>query len=171
MRLNKFSKVLITSAVVGTFIFPSASGVSAAEKDPKFDYAYSGYAYELSSKNTYFDIDWNHVHRNPSSTADSVTYEVSRTKSTSANVSTSASFDAMVAQVGIGAEMGWGSSGTVATSITHSIPGHTTYKLRYGSRAVKTTGYEVRYSRGRVANKTWVNGRWTYSGYSDKIRL
>ncbi|WP_430791062.1 hypothetical protein VBD025_08120 [Virgibacillus flavescens] len=170
MKFGKFGKIIFASTLVTTFIIQGSSGVFAAEDGPDYYIPYDGYAYDLSSKNTYLDIDWRHVHRNPGSATDTVTHTVSRTKSTSASVSTTASFNAMVSEVGIGAEVGWGSSDTVSTSITYSIPGYTTYELRYGSRAVKTTGYEVRYSNGRVASKKWVSGNWTYTGYSDKVK-
>lgn len=165
---SSFKKLSLGLVLMTGGVFASFGTVSAAEEGPQFYIPYDGYDYVKSSESTYLDITWSHYHSNPGSTTDTVTHSVSRTKETNATVSTSASFNTMVAEVGIGTEVGWGSSKNVTTSVTYTIPARTNYTLRYGSRAVKTSGYENRYSDGRKVASKYVTGNWTYQGYSDK---
>ncbi|MCU7557377.1 hypothetical protein OCL94_06525 [Macrococcus sp. TMW 2.2395] len=132
--------------------------------------AYNGTVYEASSKSTYKTVNWTYSHYNPSSTTDTVTYQVSRTKSASASVSTSAEFGIMKNGVNIGSEVSLNTSSTISYNITYSIPPRTKYLLRAGSERVKTDGYIVRYSNGKVSTKKYVTGNWSYRGFSDKIK-
>ncbi|WP_070119695.1 hypothetical protein [Bacillus marinisedimentorum] len=173
---RKISKLVLSTALVGTLslgglgLGPSVENAYAAEDGPDQYIAYTGYEYDKSSQYTGKKITWSHDHDNSyGTTTDTVTHSVSRTKYTNASVSTSASFDAMVSEVGISYEVGWGSNQTVSTSVTYTIPAGARYTLRYGSRYVKTSGYERYYSRGTLASSKWVNGEWTYRGYSDKV--
>lgn len=172
-KFLNIKKIIMIFLVLGILFFGAASisASSLKDRDAQIQYIpYDGYAYNIATKNTYTDISWKHYHSNPGSTTDTVTHTVSRTKSSSANVSASTSFNVMVTKVGIGTEIGWGKSNLVETSVTYTIPAKTNYELQYGSRAVKTTGYEVKYSRGRVIEKNFVKGNWTYSGFSTKVK-
>lgn len=99
-----------------------------------------------------------------------MSYSVSRQAYANANVSVSSTFNAMVEQVGVSAEVSWGTSVTKTTTISWTIPAYSTYTLRYGSRWVKAYGKENYYSRGTLVNSKSVSGQWTYEGYSDSIR-
>ncbi|KGX84619.1 hypothetical protein [Pontibacillus litoralis] len=165
-QVKRLSLVVFTTLVM---VFSNAMFVAADDLTPRYD-PYRGWEYHMSTMNRGLDIDWSHTHRNPGSTTDTVTHSVTRTQSSHASVSSSASFNTMVAEVGVGTEVGLGQSRSITTSITYTIPPYTTYKLRHGSREVKTSGYEVYYDRGIEVKRNWVSGEWTYSGYSDKIK-
>ena len=170
----RIKKIGVVAILAGIFTFAGIGSVSASTLiggDVGTNYIpYDGYEYDMSSKNTYTDLTWRHYHSNTGSTTDTVTHAVSRTASTSASVSASASFNVMVTEVGIDAEVGWNSTDTVETSVTYSIPGYSNYELQYGNRAVKTSGYELRYSRGFLVERNYVTGDWTYMGYSTKVK-
>ncbi|MCH4984299.1 hypothetical protein AB4G91_11400 [Macrococcoides goetzii] len=164
-------KFLITSLSILSLSSIPFNDVSAVTNDGPDKYiAYNGTVYEASSKSTYKDVDWTYSHYNPSSTTDTVTYQVSRTKSATASVSSSAEFGIMKNGVNIGSEVSLNTSNTISYSVTYSIPPRSKYLLRAGSERVKTNGYIVRYSNGKVSSKKYVSGNWSYRGFSDKVK-
>ncbi|TDL98684.1 hypothetical protein ERX27_02600 [Macrococcus brunensis] len=167
------SKKIVVVDVATTLLFPIFNGTAKASTDlnePEKVIPYNGTNYEPSSTNTYSQVGWTYLHKNPSSVTDTVSYNVSRTKSATASVSSSTEFGIMKTGVGIAAEMSLNTSTTVSYTVTYSIPPYTSYLLRVGSQKVKTNGYIVRYSNGLVSSKKYVSGDWSYRGFSDKIK-
>ncbi|MGK0577608.1 hypothetical protein [Macrococcus capreoli] len=170
-RRNVYEKILTTSLSIFVLLsLPLNESRAVTNDGPNRYIAYNGTVYEASSKSTYKTVNRTYSHYNPSSTTDTVTYQVSRTKSASASVSTSAEFGIMKNGVNIGSEVSLNTSSTISYNITYSIPPRTKYLLRAGSERVKTDGYIVRYSNGKVSTKKYVTGNWSYRGFSDKIK-
>ncbi len=130
-----------------------------------------GYAYQKYSSSYGKEVTWEHDAYNYNGSApDSVTYTTSRTKYSSGGFSTNAAFQAAVAEVGIGFEVGWGTQDQVTTSIQYSIPAYTNMTCRYGNMKAKTTGYQLKYSNGYVSSKKWIgDARWTQKSFNDKV--
>jgi len=129
----------------------------------------SGYEYIHSTTSKSKKTEFSHVHKNTGSGTDSVSYSVQISRATSANVSSSITFKGMVAEAGVATQVGLGTSTTKATTITWSIPGKKTYKLRAGSNWVKESGTEKLWSSGKVISSKSVSGNWTYGSWSDKV--
>lgn len=170
----KKSKFLVASGMALTLLAPSFScGIANAEtnvNEPEKVIPYNGTTYEPSSTNTYSQVGWTYLHKNPSSVTDTVAYNVSRTKSATASVGTSTEFGLMKTGVGFSAEVSLNSSTTISYTVTYSIPPYTTYLLRAGSQKVKTNGNLVKYSNGLASSSKYVTGDWSYRGFSDKIK-
>lgn len=170
MKSKRNFRTVISITLILMIMFVSTT-VSLADTNQPKAIIKEGYFYYPSSKTTgIVNITWSHLHKNSSSTTDSVTYTTTRTQSSSANVSTNGVFKAMVAEVGVGYEVSWGTSRSVSTSITYGIPAYSTYLLRAGSLKSKAYGTEKLYERGVLKHTRSVSGEWTYRGYSDKIR-
>lgn len=115
-------------------------------------------------------VGWQHMASNTvGDLADSVTYTVSRTKSTSFTGSATASFDVMCVKAGVSAEISIGSSTTTTWSATFSIPPHTTNIIcEAGSLAASAYGTEYYVQDERLLSTRSVNGDWTYMSYTSK---
>lgn len=130
----------------------------------------NGYEYLKSSTTKIKKTEYSHTHKNGGSGTDNVSYEVEVTRSSTATVSSTASFNAMVTKVDIGTQVGFGKTVTKKMNITWSIPAKSTYELRAGSNWVETRGTENYWSNGKLVESKTVSGKWTYSTWSDKVK-
>lgn len=159
-----FKSILAAVCLLVVFAMPA----SALEITPRL---FTGRTYAPTSTSTNNkNITWRHTHKNTSSSADSVTRTVSRTKYFNGSVEVRADADAMVAKVGYSAEVSYGTSATASTSVTYSIPAKTTYECQYGSIYVKTSGLSTQWAQGKKIRTYGVNGNWTRQGYSTKVK-
>jgi len=168
-RKEKVSRGISVGVLIVSIAFPTMNNSSAATVSSQA-IDFTGYEYIHSTDSKGLTIDWKHTHVNNKSATDTVSYSVSREAYASANVSVAETFNAMVSEVGVSAEVGWGSRITKTTTISWTIPARSTYTLRYGSRWAKALGTEKYWYRGNVVSSKSVNGQWTYEGYSDSIK-
>ncbi|TCS78625.1 hypothetical protein [Tepidibacillus fermentans] len=166
---KKIIKFISTGILTGLIGLHTANGASAEVIRPK-SIDFSGYEYIHSTDSRGLTIYWQHTHVNNKPTTDTVSYSVSRQAYSSANVSVSSTFNAMVEQVGVSTEVSLGASVTKITTISWTIPAYSTYTLRYGSRWAKASGVERYWYRGNIVSSKYVSGQWTYEGYSDSIK-
>lgn len=133
---------------------------------------YDETVYETSTKTLYKKKSWGTVVKNNSSLNDSVSRTVSRTKFANGSIGTSAetavNWKLIQGKIGINGEVSWGKSSTVSVTYTWNIPAKSTTTIETGSKAVKTSGKIVRYSKGKVASSKAVNADYSYDDYSDK---
>ncbi|WP_146553735.1 hypothetical protein [Rummeliibacillus sp. SL167] len=175
-------KLLLATTTLSLLFLNASIGASAAESEDYTEYDVarpiispyvidlSGYEYIHSSTSKNKKVEFTHTHSNNSSSTDTVSYSVGVTQSTTANVTSNASFKTMVAEAGVSTQVGLGTTKTKTLTITWSIPAKTTYQLRAGSNWVKETGTEKLWNAGKVIKSKSVSGNWTYSSWSDKIK-
>ncbi|MDY0393989.1 hypothetical protein ACFSMW_16050 [Virgibacillus halophilus] len=130
----------------------------------------TGYEYVHKSTSKSKKTEFIHDASNPSSTTDSVSYSVSVTQSSSANVTASATFKTMVAKAGVSTQVGLGTSKTKKVTMTWSIPKKSKYRLRAGSQWVKESGTEKYWKAGKLVSSKTVAGNWTFASWSDKVK-
>lgn len=141
----KFLSVVFTAVIL--FLQFDGTAVNAVELDDDDPISINnidmnGYEYVHSTRTLSTKIDWQHYHSNPKSTTDTVSHAVSRAVHTTANVTVNSTFDAMAAKVGLEAEVGRGVSTTRTTTVTWTIPGNSSFILKYGSKVVAARGTE-----------------------------
>jgi hypothetical protein len=145
---------------------------ASAEITP-FYIPYTGDEYHYSTKSPYKSKDWGTVITNNSSTTDSVTRSVSRTKFANGSVGgtyeTTANFGLIQGKLGLTAEVSFGKSTTTSVTYTFNLPAYTTTTIATGSMAVSTTGSIVHYSNGREVSRKAVNAKYSYDDYADKV--
>jgi hypothetical protein len=133
---------------------------------------YTGDEYEYSTKSLYKAKSWGTVVTNNSSTVDSVSRTVSRTKFANGKIGLTAdsklNWGLIQGKIGITAEGSWGVSTTVSVSYTWNIPAHSTTTIATGSLAVATVGNIVHYSNGVVTSRQAVDCKYSYDDYADK---
>lgn len=175
-------KVLLATTMLSLLSLNAGMGASAAEAEDYTEYDVarpiispyasdmSGYEYIHSTTSKNKKVEFTHTHSNSSSSTDTVSYSVGVTQSTTANVSTNATFKTMVGEAGVSYQVALGTTNTKTLTITWSVPAKTTYQLRAGSNWVKETGTEKLWSAGKVVSSKSVSGNWTYSSWSDKVK-
>lgn len=133
---------------------------------------YDGTEYEVSTKTLYKDKSWGTVITNNSSTSDSVSRTISRTKFANGSIGLSAesavNWRLIQGKIGINGEISWGKSKTISVTYTWNIPPYTRTTISTGSKAVKTYGNIVRYSHGREITRKAVHANYSYDDYADK---
>lgn len=130
----------------------------------------TGYEYIHSSTSKNKKTEFIHEATNPSNVTDTVSYSVAVTQSTSVNVTANATFNSMVAKVGVSTQVGLGTSRTKTITMTWTIPKKSKYLLRAGSQWIKASGTERRWNNGKIVSKKSVTGNWTYASWSDKVK-
>ncbi|MEC0303247.1 hypothetical protein, partial [Terribacillus saccharophilus] len=133
---------------------------------------YDGKDYSQVTKSTYKKQAWSTEIKNNSSSQDSVSRSVNRSRFSNGSVGgsteASANFKLVTAKVGISAEKSWGKSDTVSVRYTWNIPAKKTTTIKTGSKAVKSAGTIKYYSRGKVYKTVNGNVNYSYTEYSDK---
>lgn len=166
--MRKLKTILLSIIFFASLSF--STNALAATVSPNY-IDFTGYEYVHSTGSTnHKEVSWQHLHTNPLGVTASVSYAVSRTKYSNANVSVESSFNVMVTKVGVSAEVGWGKSSTETTTVTWYLPANSTYLLRYGNMYAQASGTENYWSRGNLISSKSVSGKWTYMGWSDSIK-
>lgn len=131
----------------------------------------NGYEYVHSYHSVNQKQEFTHIHKNPKPTTDTVTHSVTVTESTTGNLSVNALIDKVIAKVGIGVQVGYGTTKSKTTSITWELPPNSTYMLRAGSNWVKAEGTENYWSNGKIVRSKNVSVNWTKSSWSDSVAM
>jgi len=160
---NKFSVILLTFLI----LLGTTSSALAKKSDMTIQVIPEEYVYRMDTKYHMDKWDWQHEARNGTSSTDSVQRTVSRSKTTSLNVTADAKAGVIFAKVGISAEVAIGEVESETTSRTYSIPGNTRTMCQFGSALVTTTGYLDTYYNGKLERSEYVNGDWTYMSISN----
>jgi len=158
-------KKLLSLSLVLTLLFQISSVTYAGNVTPQSS-DMTGYEYIEKRQSKEKTIEFEHAITNPKSISSSVTYSYQRSIFTESSASTSASFNAMVAEVGIGTEINLGGSSTKTFEVHWDIPPDTSVVLYSGSEYVKTTGTENYWNKGKIQSTKSVTGEWTYRGWS-----
>lgn len=157
-------KIVVLLACI--LIFSSnTTNVFAANIEPM--YVPGFYLYVHSNQYYFKTRDWTHESNNPTSIAQSTTYTVSRTCSSSFSTGVEATIGDMIAKVGISLEVSIGTSTTVSASHTWNIPPHSAYNCIWGSQLVNAVGYQEYYWNNILQSCTYVSGTWSYQSYDN----
>lgn len=125
---------------------------------------YHGYNY-------YNDISFTHIAENQTSTIDTVSYTVSRTKSSSHTANSTLEADSLVARYGISMEIGWGRSHMVSTTCSWTVPAYSIVECRYGSTCVTASATEEKWFNGILRSTRHFGVDYTHTSYSGKVML
>lgn len=161
MRKTIVSLLMWGFLILGAFIFEPQ--INAAG-DPGL----SGYTYIPKTNTQYEDITFTHIAENNSSTVDTVSYNVSRTKSFGGSLSGEVEADALMYKMKFKAEVSWNVTQSESTTMSWTIPAWSKVKCEYGSAKVYATGTMERWFRGRLTSSRTVNADYSYASYSRK---
>lgn len=114
------------------------------------------------------EITFTHVATNNSSSEDTVSFSVSRTKKFSGTLSGTVEASALITTCKISSEVTYGTEKKVSTTCTWSVPPYKSVVCRYGSAVVNTTGKMKTWFNGSVSSTKTVSSVYTYASYSDK---
>ncbi|MCQ6268393.1 hypothetical protein M1K46_22665 [Fictibacillus sp. WQ 8-8] len=129
--------------------------------------AYTGWEYEKVTKSKHKKTYWDHEADNSKNKEKrTVSMSVERSKYTSSTASSTGSLKAAVAEIAIHYETGWGKTKSVSTTCTYTIPAKQKHLLKFGSKYVKSAGYERYYNMGKLKKKRSIHNKWTYREYS-----
>lgn len=166
--MKKIKKIITLMIILTCFALTSIP-VMAGGIEKLGDPGMNGYNYVTKTKVLDKKISFTHIASNKTSAPDSVTYSVSREKSSSGSLSGAVEFDAVVYKTKVQAEIGYGQKTTVSTSCTWSIPSNSSVMCRYGSALVNTRGTMEKWFNGRLSSSRTVDSKYTYASYSDKV--
>lgn len=125
--------------------------------------------YEYGSNTEYMgeDVEWTHTKTNPTDYPESVTFTLTRSVYAEINTTVVAKQNAVLYEVGIELEVGFGTSTTWTESIGYIIPPYTTRTLVYGHHYVQTVGVVRYYTMYcTLLSTTYINGEWSYESFS-----
>ncbi|NGP45324.1 hypothetical protein G4V62_10285 [Bacillaceae bacterium SIJ1] len=163
-KLKVFTAIVFVVGLLSVTTASSTDNHDVSERD-------EGWVYELVTKDIEPHMSLQHEYSNNTSESGIATFQVTDTLSTEANVSSAASFAAMVKEVGAEPLIELGESDRTRTSVHFVIPSHSTYLLEYGQMIVKTAGWEIRYQDGREVERNQVYGEWTIGATAAKEKL
>lgn len=162
---TKFSLIFLVAILICSTSTALAASTTSTSITPRI----IPEEWEYHEDRQYFNEEWDFEHeaRNGKGVNDKVTYNVSRTLSTSLNVTGSVEAGVIFSKVGIDTEVGIGKTKTESTTAEYTIPKNTITLCKYGSAHVNTKGYLHYYFNGKLSSKTYVRGDWSYRSVSD----
>lgn len=163
MEKNFFVKRVIGLVLVCASIF-CIIDIPALAYDPGME----GLQYVITTDVRDKTPEWQHIAENKTSQVDTVSYNVTRKKSFTGSLSGSVEASTLVKKIKIEAEVAYGSSKSVSTTASFSIPQYSSVTCVFGSCVVKTTGMLEKWTRGKKVSSKYVYGNWTYCSYSSK---
>lgn len=153
--------LLLLLCILGMTDPNTANGASGSDY---YNYVRAEYTHED------IKIDWEHEHRNAGSTADNMTFTVSRILSFTGNLRGQDEINALYEKVTYKGEIGYGNSTTFTTSVTYNCAPQATSLCRYGSKRVITRGTMQCWRGDMLISSRMVYATYTYRSYSDKIQ-
>lgn len=126
------------------------------------------YKFVPSTISAYEQVETSHFHTNRSSVQDNVLLQVSRTRSFTGSFGVSVEVEELFLEAGFRAEVGYGVSETITTTIDYGCAANKKTLCEYGSARISAVGAIVKYINGEETTGTQATADYSYASFSEK---